>query len=304
MIPLITVEGPTASGKTAFAMALARAMDTEIISADSRQIYKHMDIGTAKPTAAERQTVPHHLIGFLDPHHSFNAGSFAAMADTLIQDIASRGKIPIVCGGTGMYIRALLEGLCQLPPIDPAIRQALRERLQIEGSQALHAQLSRSDPDLALRISPNDPQRVMRGLEVYLATGKPLSVHWQEQARDGRYHSIRLLIDPPRELLYKRIDARARQMIDLGLAEEVRSLLDMGYRWTDPGMNTLGYKEFHDLYGGGADLDSVAASIAQHSRNYAKRQCTWYRKCRFDLTFEAPELNISLMLDAVQAIIH
>lgn len=301
MIPLITIEGPTASGKTALALALATALNSQIISADSRQVYNHLNIGTAKPSPEQLNLVHHHLIDFLDPRDSYNAGSFAKDAGVIIKELFSRGKIPIVCGGTGMYVQALLEGLCELPPIDPSIRKALRKRLEKEGLASLHSELVALDPVFAGSINPNDPQRTLRGLEVYHATGVSLSRFWELQSRSKRYNSFRILIDPLRDHLYQRINTRASAMVASGLTDEVKQLTDSGYTWSDPGMNTLGYKEFQHYFTGVTTIGEVVDSIAQHTRNYAKRQCTWYRKHKFDLTIASPEVSISLMLDSLKA---
>jgi tRNA dimethylallyltransferase len=301
MISLITVEGPTASGKTALAIALARELGLQIISADSRQVYKYMDIGTAKPSAPELNAVPHHLIGFLEPSECYNAGSFVKDSDAIIHQLLAEGIIPVVCGGTGMYVRALLDGLCILPQIDASIRARLLERLEVDGLATLYRELYSVDQEFAAKISSNDTQRILRGLEVYLGTGRSLSIHWKEQCKSPRYKGIRILIDPPREILYKRIDTRVEKMFSKGLEEEVKALADRGYVWTDPGMNTLGYREFRDYFSGTVNRDTLMKNIAQHTRNYAKRQCTWYRKCTFDLTFATRELNISMMLATIKA---
>lgn len=304
MTPLITIEGATASGKSTLAMNLAHSLGSGIISADSRQIYIGMDIGTAKPTRQDQEQVTHHLIDIVKPSQSFDAGSFARLAAELITQYHAKGLIPIVCGGTGLYIKALLEGVCELPPISTAIKQDLRANLEAAGSDPqtraavlnqMYMRLQEVDEDFASKISANDPQRIIRGLEVYLGTGTPLSEHWRRQDKSNRFRVFRILIQPPRELLYAKINLRLEQMIDQGLTDEIRGLLEQGYNWDDPGLNSLGYKEFKEYFQGRQSLEEALGLAAQYSRNYAKRQMTWYRKIDFDLTTDSPELIISVL---------
>jgi len=301
MIPVITVEGATASGKTDLAIALALELGTSIISADSRQVYRGLNIGTAKPTQEQMASVCHYLVDIRDPRDSYNAGSFAKDADAVIHELVAQGRVPIVCGGTGLYIRALLDGLCELPVIAPGIRQDLLARLAAEGLAPLYNELTDVDPAFSASISANDQQRILRGLEVYYATGIPLSRHWENQSKHKRYMPFRIYLDPPRETLYQRINARARLMVTSGLVEEVKSLLDAGYGWLHHGMNTLGYKEFQGYFAGQQSLELTTNLIAQHTRNYAKRQLTWYRKQNFDLTLDDPNVSLSKVLDRMQA---
>jgi tRNA dimethylallyltransferase len=293
MIPLIVIEGPTASGKSKLAIELASHLNTEIISADSRQVYKYMDIGTAKVTKEELKQIPHHMIDVLNPDERFNAGQFASMAADIASEIYSRAKIPIVCGGTGLYVRSMLEGLCHIPLIMPEIKEELLNRLVTEGLPVLYSELMQLDPDFAKSISLNDKQRIVRGLEVAIGTGKPLSRHWQEQRDNKMYKVFRILISPERQNLYNAIDNRIQQMVNEGLIEEIRSLLSMGYSETSPGLSSLGYQEFFPYINAQSDLSECCAIAAQHHRNYAKRQVTWYRKCTFDLTLSSPLVNIS-----------
>jgi tRNA dimethylallyltransferase len=304
MIPLITVEGATASGKTGLALALARSLGTEIISADSRQVYRYLDIGTAKPGRAERQQVPHHLIDIIDPDESYNAGMFCADAMEAINGLSAKGMVPIVCGGTGMYVSSLLNGLFELPPVPSALREELKLRIEREGLPALYGELSSADPGFAARISSSDRQRILRGLEVYLATGKPITAHWREQQRSERFRCFRLLIDLPRELLYQRIGARMQAMVESGLAEEIRSILNRGYSTSSPGLNSLGYKEFIPYLSGLSPLGDCLDKASQHTRNYAKRQVTWYRKHKFDLTLRSPDLIISSIVQQIKDVLR
>ncbi len=293
MIPIVTIEGPTGSGKSAFAIELAKHLNTEIISADSRQVYKYMNIGTAKVGPTEQEQVKHHLIDIVTPHESYNAGSFAMDASSIIRAMSAEGKLPIVCGGTGLYIQSLLKGLCALPKIEESVRIELQNKLCSEGLEKLYGELSEVDAELAGKLSPNDRQRILRGLEVFHGTGKALSQHWKEQQDNQTYKPFRIIINPQREVLYKRINARLSQMLKTGLIEEIRGLLEMGYNSDSPGLNSLGYKEFMAYLRSEASLQSCVELAAQHHRNYAKRQVTWYRKCSFNLALADISVNIS-----------
>ena len=300
---LIVIEGPTASGKSTLAMALAQSLGSCIISADSRQIYKGMDIGTAKPSLADQAAVKHHLIDIIEPNQRFSAGDFVKSASAIIAE-EQYANIPIVCGGTGLFIRSLLEGICEMPSIAKSIKAELREYLnQVKDDPVayrqrldqLYAELSEIDPVFAAKVSPNDPQRIIRGLEVFRGTGIPLSTHWQNQNQERPYKSFRILINPPRASLYERINTRFDQMIDAGLIDEISGLLKRGFTFDDPGLNSLGYKEFRPFFEGRSSLEECVQLAAQRSRNYAKRQVTWYRNCEFDLTTPGFPLNISVI---------
>ncbi|HRS60951.1 MAG TPA: tRNA (adenosine(37)-N6)-dimethylallyltransferase MiaA [Candidatus Cloacimonas sp.] len=283
MIPVITIEGATASGKSALAIALAEALNTEIISADSRQVYRYLDIGTAKVTKEEQKRVKHHLIDIINPDETYNAGAFVKDASLIIEKLHSEGKIPVICGGTGLYIKALLKGLFFLPPLPQEIRQNLKQRLKEEGLAALYAELKSLDPLFAEKISENDTQRILRGLEVAIGTGIPLSEHWQKQKSSCKYNAFRILIDIPRPELYQRINQRIEKMLAQGLLAEIENLFALGYDENSPGLNCLGYKEFLPYFKKEAGLEECILLAAQHQRNYAKRQVTWYRKGNFDL---------------------
>ncbi len=301
MIPLITIEGATASGKSALALVLAEELNSQIISADSRQVYKFLDIGTAKPSPEELDRVPHHLISIITPDQNYNAGRFIADAETVISSQQAMGVIPVICGGTGLYIASLLKGLFSLPSIDIQIRQQLVERMESEGLPVLYRELETVDPQFAGRISSNDKQRILRGLEVFHATGIPLSEHWQKQQNLQRYRCFRILLDLPRPLLYARINQRIVRMLEKGLLHEIEAVLNRGYSPDCPGLNSLGYKEFIPHLCLGADLSLCLDRAAQHSRNYAKRQCTWYRKYKFDLTLSDPDFILSNITGKVNA---
>ncbi len=283
MIPVITIEGATASGKSALAIVLAEALNTEIISADSRQVYCYLDIGTAKVTKEEQKRVKHHLIDIINPDETYTAGAFDKDASIIIEKLHSEGKIPVICGGTGLYIKALLKGLFSLPPLPQEIRQNLKQRLKEEGLAALYAELKSLDPLFAEKISENDTQRILRGLEVAIGTGIPLSEHWQKQKSSCKYNAFRILIDIPRPELYQRINQRIEKMFAQGLLAEIENLFALGYDENSPGLNCLGYKEFLPYFKKEAGLEECILLAAQHQRNYAKRQVTWYRKGNFDL---------------------
>ena len=283
MIPVITIEGATASGKSALAIVLAEALNTEIISADSRQVYRYLDIGTAKVTKEEQKRVKHHLIDIINPDETYNAGAFVKDASLIIEKLHSEGKIPVICGGTGLYIKALLKGLFSLPPLPQEIRQNLKQRLKEEGLAALYAELKSLDPLFAEKISENDTQRILRGLEVAIGTGIPLSEHWQKQKSSCKYNAFRILIDIPRPELYQRINQRIEKMLAQGLLAEIENLFALGYDENSPGLNCLGYKEFLPYFKKEVGLEECILLAAQHQRNYAKRQVTWYRKGNFDL---------------------
>ena len=283
MIPVITIEGATASGKSALAIVLAEALNTEIISADSRQVYRYLDIGTAKLTKEEQKRVKHHLIDIINPDETYNAGAFVKDASLIIEKLHSEGKIPVICGGTGLYIKALLKGLFSLPPLPQEIRQNLKQHLKEEGLAALYAELKSLDPLFAEKISENDTQRILRGLEVAIGTGIPLSEHWQKQKSSCKYNAFRILIDIPRPELYQRINQRIEKMLAQGLLAEIENLFALGYDENSPGLNCLGYKEFLPYFKKEAGLEECILLAAQHQRNYAKRQVTWYRKGNFDL---------------------
>jgi len=300
MIPLITIEGATASGKSRLALEAALELGGEIISADSRQVYKFMDIGTAKPSRKDRQAVPHHLIDIISPDQTYNAGQFVKDAARQITALHQQGKIPIVCGGTGLYIRSLLEGLFELPELPGEIRAELKCQLQEKGLASLYSELKNIDPKFAAKISDNDPQRTLRGLEVALATGKTITHHWQQQQRMMNYLPYKIVVSQPRKQLYERINSRVNEMLEQGLIDEIAKLRDLGYTELSPGLNSLGYKEFLPLFAGTATLPECTVLAAQHHRNYAKRQLTWYRKCTFDLTYDPNEVTISEIIKRIK----
>ena len=299
MIPLIVIEGPTASGKTALAIELARRLDTEIISADSRQVYRHMDIGTAKPSSSELEAVPHHLISIIEPSQSYNVGLFCEDAGKVVERLHSQGRIPLVCGGTGMYVAGLLKGIFPQPEIPAQIRHNIRQRMAADGPERMYGELREADPEFAGESSRDDRQRIQRGVEIWAATGISISEHWRRQEREQISVAYRILLDPPRKELYARINRRMEQMLAAGLADEIKRLLELGYDEHSPGLSSLGYREFLPWLRNSASLQECTSLAAQHSRNYAKRQYTWYRKHKFDLTLGSSEINISSVTELI-----
>lgn len=277
-IPVIVIGGPTASGKTQLAIEWALKVNGEIISCDSRQIYKYMDIGTAKPTTEERDLVPHHLIDIIYPDEVMSAGEFQKLARRCIEDIYTRGKIPFLVGGTGLYIRAVIRDIDFPPKVDEEIRERVREKVRKEGLPSVYEELQRVDPVTASKLSPNDEVRITRALEVYYATGKPISYYRKGIDTDyPKYNVVYFVLNPPRDLLYKRIEERVDKMIQLGLIEETKHILSLGYSPELPSLQTLGYREIIKYLQGIYSLESAIKEIKKETRRYAKRQLTWFR---------------------------
>lgn len=273
--PLVVLAGPTASGKSALAFKLAHLFPFEIINADSLQVYRGMDIGSAKPTLEEQAEVPHHLIDVANPDEPYNAGRFVVDAEAAIRGIRGRGRLPMVVGGTGMYIRALLRGLDDLPS-DPAVREALSGRWEAEGGEAMHAELLAKDPETAARVHPADRLRVTRALEIAAVAGKPASaLRAQWEVRAPRHPHLFLALRPEREALYARIDARVDEMFRRGLLDEVRGLLAKGYGPSLKPMGALGYRHAVSHLVGGVPCTRAVEEMKRDTRHYAKRQLTW-----------------------------
>ena len=273
---LIAVVGPTATGKTALAVALARAIDGEIVGADSRQVYRRMDIGTAKPTLAERAAAPHHLLDVADPDEPFSLAQYLELATAALEDIWARGRQPLLVGGSGQYVWALLEGwtVPRLPP-QRELRRSLEERAASGGAGALHRELAQVDPQAASRIDPRNVRRVIRALEVYETTGCPISF-WQEKAPPS-WDTLILGLTGPRDELYQRIDARVDGMMATGLVGEVRGLLAMGYKADLPSMSGIGYREVCQYLASELDLPAAVAHIKTATHRLARQQATWFR---------------------------
>lgn len=276
---VIGLVGATASGKTALSLDAAQALGCEILCMDSMQIYRRMDIGTAKPTAAERTLVPHHLLDIVDPDAGFSVAEYVTQAHETIRQIVDRGHIPMLVGGTGLYLRGL-----SLPmdygglPSDPAIRTALQAQLEENGAESLHARLASVDPVTAARLHPNDTRRVIRALEIHQLTGQPMSAHQTPTDADAPYAFQLYAVDWPRAELHARINLRVEQMMREGLLDEVEGLLRSGIDASMQSMQGLGYKELIPVIQGHADLKDAVEQIKTGTRNYARRQLIWFRR--------------------------
>ena len=298
---VLVVCGPTATGKTALAVALAQRFHGEVVSADSMQVYRGMDIGTAKPTAEEMQGVPHHMLDVADPWENFSVGRYVAQAIPVMDDILARGKLPIVAGGTGLYIDHLMAGreFAPFAPDTAGVRQQLQQQAREEGLEPLRDKLAQVDPESAQRLHPNDEKRIIRALEVYLTTGTTISQHNREsQAIPPRYHPLTIGLDfEQRPHLWQRIDRRVDVMMEQGLEEEVRRLLDAGIPPTCTAMQAIGYKEIISALQQGRPVEEGAEEVKLRSRQYAKRQLTWFRRngsARWLMWDRDPDLSAAL----------
>ncbi len=279
-IPLVVIVGPTAVGKTSISIALAKRLKGEIISADSMQVYRYMDIGTAKPRVQERKEVPHHLIDVLDPGEPFNVAEYQRMADDAIRDVYSRGHLPIFVGGTGLYIKAVVDGfLFPDSGKDLKLRETLKHEADSFGNQHLHDKLKAVDAEAAQRIHVNDLRRIIRALEVFYTTGKPISEHQRGwDSHEPRYNSFIIGLTMEREALYERIERRVDDMIREGLINEVKQIFSLGYSERLTSMQALGYKEIIGYLIGEYSLENAIEILKRETRRYAKRQMTWFKR--------------------------
>ena len=278
MNPIICLAGPTASGKTALAVALAQALNGEVVSCDSMQVYKFMDIGTAKPTPAEMGGVPHHMIDVADPREDYSVSRYCKDAAPIVEDIVSRGKVAIIAGGTGLYMDSLIRGNDFAPFPSTGVRERLERQADAEGLEAMRSWLRSIDPEAEGRIQ--DRKRLLRALEVYLETGETITEHNRRtQALPPRFTPLWLGLDfENRQSLYSRIDLRVTHMLEAGLLQEIRNLLQSGVPDTATAMQAIGYKEFVSALNGHGTVEAAADSVRQSSRRYAKRQLTWFRR--------------------------
>jgi tRNA dimethylallyltransferase len=290
---ILTIVGPTATGKTELAMKIAKYASGEIISADSRQIFKYLNIGTAKPSIAQRRAIRFHLIDFVEPDEGYSCGQFARDAAARIKDIKQRKITPIICGGTGLYIRALFHPLHDLPRSDKDTKHRLGEMLDKRGIDYMYAKLQRIDAAWAKRITHKDKQRILRGLEVYEITGKPLTEWLRSQRSTAVFHPYYIGLNLPRPQLYARIDHRFDTMIEQGFVAEVKDLLARGFRPESSALRTIGYKEIIKYLQGEVTLAEAIAKAKQRTRNYAKRQMTWFSKIP-EIKWFAPEETIPI----------
>ena len=275
--PLVAIVGPTAVGKTALALQLADYLAVEVVSADSRQVYRYMDIGTAKPTRQEQRQVRHHLLDIVSPDEPFTLAQYQRLAYAAIDEVHQRGNLPLLVGGTGLYVRAVLEGL-RIPGVAPdlELRAKLYAEAETHGGAALHERLRRLDPQAAERIDPRNVRRVVRALEVCHRTDAPISS--LQHVSPPPYRVLRIGLTMPRRELYQRIDARVERMLATGLVEEVRSLVDRGYDYDLSAMSGIGYRQIGMYLRGEVSLDEVAALIKRHTRRFVRQQANWFRK--------------------------
>ncbi len=276
---IICVVGPTASGKTALAIELAKELNGEVVSCDSMQIYRRMDIGTAKPTPEEMQGIPHHMIDICEPTEDFSVSRYTDMASPIVDDILARGKTAIIAGGTGLYVDSLIKGNHFVDVPATGHREILEARVDAEGVEPLLAQLQAIDPEAAER-SQNNPRRIIRALEVFFESGETITAHNQRtKAIPPRYNPVWIGLDfTARSDLYARIDRRVEIMLEMGLMEEIKTLLASGIPEKATAMQAIGYKEFVDALAGRCSLESAVAQVQQSSRRYGKRQLTWFRR--------------------------
>jgi len=298
--PIVVIAGPTASGKSSLALRLALEINAEIINADSQQVYRGLDIGTAKPSQADLNTIPHHLVDIAPPEYNFSAADFVAAADEAISDIIARGKKVIVVGGTGLYIRALLHGLVDSPTGGGKIRNILQSELLEKGALAMYQELCQVDPDAARQIHPNNSVRVVRALEVYRQTGTPFSCYLQEHGfRESRYNPLLIGLSIERELLYERIGERVDCMMEMGLVDEVRGLLAAGVTPDAKGMQAIGYKEIVAYLAGDMTVEESVRLIKRNTRHYAKRQLTWFKSDPTIVWLDYPEKYATILAHVI-----
>ncbi|MBN2060561.1 MAG: tRNA (adenosine(37)-N6)-dimethylallyltransferase MiaA [Deltaproteobacteria bacterium] len=275
---LIVIAGPTASGKTSLAVDLAEHFGGEIISVDSMQVYRHMDIGTAKPSKDEMRDIVHHMIDIVDPDEEFNASLYRSMAVRVIEEAIDRGKICFAVGGTGLYLKTLLRGIMKCPPADSFLREHLKLKWEEQGPAFMHRQLERLDPEAASRIHPNDRIRVLRSLEIINLTDRTITdLTGGHRFQESYYETLKLGLEMERSKLYKRINERSFSMVDNGLIEETHSLIDMGYSTELKPMKSIGYRHAVGLLKGIWNKEKMIFEFQKDTRRYAKRQLTWFR---------------------------
>jgi len=300
MQTILTIVGPTASGKTDLALILADRYDAEIVSADSRQVYQHLDIGTAKPTPDERRQTAFHLIDFLEPDQAYSCGQYSRDAQKHIRDILDRGRTPIVCGGTGLYLRALYEPLHRVPRSTPETKQKINAELAAVGLDELYLRLRKVDPAWADRVGPSDRQRILRGLEIFDLTGRPISEFFSEPRPAAVFEPSYVGIRLERPALYERIDRRFDRMLEIGLVDEVAAVLDRGFAADCPGLRTIGYQEIISFVQGRLALNDAAALAKKNTRNFARRQTTWFRKMKGIVWLDGEKPIIELMNEVMK----
>ncbi len=275
---VLAIVGPTASGKTKLSIIVAEKIGGEIISADSRQVYRYMDIGTAKPSKEEREKVKHYFVDEINPDEEFNAGVFGEKGREIIEDIFSRGKIPIIVGGSGLYVKSLIDGFFEGPAGDWELREILYRKAEQLGKEVIYEELKKVDPVSAEKIHPNNLKRVIRALEVYYLTGKPMSKLQAELKPEINFETVQIGLNWDRKKLYKRIEERVDKMIEQGLIDEVKRLRELGYDKNLNALQTVGYKEVFDYLDGVISYEQMIYLIKRNSRRYARRQLIWFRQ--------------------------
>ncbi|MEI8015164.1 MAG: tRNA (adenosine(37)-N6)-dimethylallyltransferase MiaA [Nitrospira sp.] len=277
--PVVVIVGPTAVGKSRIAVEVAKAFETEVLTADSRQVYRGMDVGTDKPASDERQAVPHRLIDLVDPDESFNAGLYRRQAIDEIERLYRDCRLPLVVGGTGLYVRTLLKGLCDAPQADPIVREALLQEAEDQGSDRLYARLVDVDPVIAARLHPRDESKVIRALEVYQLSGRRMSEFQQEHGFAERpFATLMIGLNRDRDMLYRRIEGRIDWQLAHGLIEETKRLLAQGYQRDSAAMKGLGYRQVAEHLAGEYDASEMVRRFKRDTRHFSKRQMTWFRK--------------------------
>ena len=277
--PVVVIVGPTAVGKSRIAVEVAKAFETEVLTADSRQVYRGMDVGTDKPASEERQAVPHRLIDLVDPNESFNAGLYRRQAIDEIERLYRDCRLPLVVGGTGLYVRTLLKGLCDAPQADPIMRAALRQEAEDQGYDRLYAKLVDVDPVAAARLHPRDESKVIRALEVYQLSGRRMSEFQQEHGFAERpFATLMIGLNRDRDVLYRRIEGRIDWQLAHGLIEETKQLLAQGYQRDSAAMKGLGYRQVAEHLAGEYDAAEMVRRFKRDTRHFSKRQMTWFRK--------------------------
>ena len=294
---ILVIVGPTASGKTSLALEISRRVPSEIISADSRQVYKFLTIGTAKPSPEELRQVKHHFVDEIVPDRHFSAGEFGIEGREKIREIVNGGKFPIVVGGTGLYIRSLVDGLFSGPGREEDIREEIEARMESEGAETLLEELRLVDPEAAARMLPSNQRRIIRALEVYYVTGKPISRHHDEHQSESNFNAIFVGLQWERKILYERINQRVEVMLAAGFLDEVRGLIALGYDDKQKSLQTVGYKEAFAFLRNEIEYDRMVELMKQNTRRFAKRQLTWFRKDKrirwFDISEESDITRIA-----------
>lgn len=300
---LVSIIGPTGVGKTALSIRLAGQWNTEIISCDSCQFYRFMDIGTAKITQDEQKGIPHHFLNFLNPDENYNSGAFEAGVNDLLKELFKHHEKAIMAGGSTLYAHALWNGIDEIPAVSPEIRESLNLQFKQEGLGILLEELKNSDPETYESIDRQNPVRIIRALEVYRMTGTPISLYRKKEKKDTFYHNLKIGLTMDREILYERINQRVNLMVEQGLIKEVESLLKMGYSPELPSMQAIGYKETVDYLQGNIPFSELIDKIQQHSRNYAKRQLTFFRRDKEIRWFDTFRQNTDEIVGEIEEMI-